>query len=192
MPTRNRTNALPFAALSKEDQHEARLRVIRHIRQALRLGPHSVLELREGIAAADFGALPSSMDALLNAGEVAPLGHCVYARVPWMPQMRPVKANPVRDLVLATLASITQPSANNIATSLDLPLETVTEAITELQQLGLVEEYKGTYLSGRYRCTSPRMGEHVRRGARGRVFADTINPQITPASEVELAETDHA
>ena len=191
MPTRNLAT-LPFAALSKQDQHAAFLRVIRHIRQALRLGPHSILELRDGIAEADLGALPSAMHALLNAGEVAPLGHCVYARVPWMPQMRPVKADPIRDLVLATIASLNRPSVDNIATSLGLSTETVAGAITELQQLGLVEEYKGTKLNGRYRCTSPRMGEHVRRGARGRVFTDIINPEITPASEVDIAETDHA
>lgn len=191
MPTRNRTNALPFAALSKPDQHAAFLRVIRHIRQALRLGPHNILELRDGIADADLGALPSAMDALLNAGEVAPLGHCVYTRVPWMPQMHPVNAAPVRDLVLASIARLTQPSANNIATHLGLPIETVDEAITELQQLGLVEQFNGRKLRGRYRCTSPRMAGQVRRGARGRVFTDVITPEI-PAAPRQLSTPQEA
>lgn len=175
MTSRPRTDALPFEVLGKAAQQAARTRVMRHIREALLRSPHSVLELRETLSPVDAGALPSAMAELVRAGEIAALGHCVYARVPYMPQMRPVEADPIRDLVLSALTQVNLPST--LATWLGLPMDTVNHAIQELQQLGLIEEYAGASRRGRYRIASPLMARQFRRGARGRVFADVTETE---------------
>lgn len=179
MNARRRTKTVSFSELSKTEQRAIELRVMRHIREALLRGPHSVLELRADLSPADAGGLPSAMDTLLAAGEIAPLGHCVYARVPWAPQLRPVEPAPMRDLVLNALPLINLP--RKLARWLGLPLAVVMEAISELEQLGVVEEYQGTYLRGRYYVASSRMAEHLRRGARGRAFADVVPDEARPA-----------
>jgi hypothetical protein len=175
MKSRNRTNALPFSVLSKGDQRAARLRVMRHIRDTLLRGPHSILELRAGLEPVDAGALTAVMETLVSADEIAALGHCVYARVPWMPQLRPVEAAPVRDLVLCSLPHIGRP--RSLASWLGMPLDIVMAAIGELEQLGVVEAYHGAHLSGRYHVISSRMTEHLRRGARGRAYAEVITEE---------------
>ena len=172
MNPRTRIDAVPFGELSKAQQRQIQLRVMRHIRETLLRGPHSILELRADLGPADAGALATVMESLLAAGEIAALGHCVYARVPWMPQLRPVEAAPLRDLVLNALPRFNQP--RKLASWLGMPLEVVMEAIAELEQLGVVEEYQGPNLNGQYHVISARLADHLRRGARGRAYVDVI------------------
>jgi len=146
---------------------------MQHIRAALLRGPHGVLELRAGLSAEEAGALPVVLSDLARAGEIAALGHSVYARVPWMPMSRPVRTSPVEDLVFAALTY--QETPVSIAVWLGLPLDTVRSALAALEQAGLVEERDDPTRRNHYRILSSRMAGHVRRGAVDRVFADVAN-----------------
>ena len=174
MKSQTRAKVPPlFEELDDAAQHQVCTRVMQQIRTALRRNPHSILELHQQLAREDAGALTAALNEMLQAGEIAPLGHGVYARVPWMPAMRPVQATPIQDLVFAALAHCNHPPT--IATRLGMPIDRVKQTLSELEHAGLAEPYIGPSRRGRYYIASPLLAKHLRRGATGRVFADVSN-----------------
>lgn len=163
-------NAQPFEALGETERQQVHFAVMQHVRAALGRGPHGVLELRMGLSAREAGALPVVLSDMAQAGEIAALGHSVYARVPWMPATRPVMPSPLEDLVLAGLTRHDTP--DQLGAWLGIAPSAIREAIGALEQAGLVEECQGRTRRGCYRLVSARMAAHIRRGAADRVFTD--------------------
>lgn len=162
--------AHPYDALEEREREEVHYAVMQHVRAALMRGPHGVLELRAGLGAREAGALPVVLTDMVQAGEIAALGHCVYARVPWMPATRPVTPAPLEDLVLAGLTRHDTP--RQLAEWLGVSFAAVEATINALEQAGLVEECRAKTRRGCYRLVSSRMAGHIRRGAVERIFAD--------------------
>ncbi|MCE2576737.1 hypothetical protein [Komagataeibacter sp. FNDCR2] len=165
---------VPYARMNEKDRELARGMILAHVRNALVAGPHAVLELRKGLPVEALGAFPIVLDEMVEAGEIASMGHSVYARVPWMPATRKVVASPVKDMVFAALSELAREGSlpEELAENLVLPLKTVQRALVDLEGEGMIHESR---IPGRYRPVSRRMASHVRRGAAGRVFADVLS-----------------
>ena len=162
---------LAWDRLSETEQAQARRAIITAVRDALQRSPHTALELRARIPVEMRGAFPVVLRNLLHAGEVASLGHSVYAAVPWMPQTRAVQANVTADLIIGVLSSERRAGADaaELAGDLLIPVIQIRAALTALEVAGLICEAKEP---GHYRMLSRRMATEVRQGASGRVFAD--------------------
>lgn len=165
---------VPYARMNETDRERARGQILAHVRNALVAGPHAVLELRKGLPAEILGAFPVVLGEMVEAGEIASMGHSVYARVPWMPATRKVVASPVKDMVFAALSELARAGSlpSELAEKLVLPVREVERALEALEGEGVVHESR---IPGRYRPVSRRMASHVRRGAAGRVFADVLS-----------------
>jgi DNA-binding transcriptional ArsR family regulator len=157
--------------LSDAEQKQARRAIIATVREALQRGPHTALELRARVPVEMRGAFPVVLRNLLHAGEVASLGHSVYAAVPWMPQTREVRGDVTADLIIGVLSGERRAGANaaELAGDLLIPVIQIRAALTALEGAGLICE---TREPGRYRMLSRRMATEVRQGASGRIFAD--------------------
>lgn len=170
---RKKQNITPrmWDKLSDVEQGKARRAIMIAVRDALQKSPHTALELRACVPAEMKGAFPVVLRSLLDAGEVASLGHSVYAAVPWMPQTSAVRADVTADLIIGVLSSERRAGADaaELADDLLLPLTQIRAALAELEEAGLICEAKA---SGHYRMISRRMAMEVRHGASGRIFAD--------------------
>ena len=166
----NQPKARVFRKLNAQTQREAYQAVLQHGRTCLNRGPYNVLELRANLTPEEAGALPLALTTLAQAGEIAALGHSVYARVPWMPATRTVKTSPIEDLVFASLTEHETPT--EIASWLGLTLGVVRDSLAALEQAGLVEERLDPRRPNRYRIVSPHMAKHIRQGAQDRTFTD--------------------
>ncbi|MFT9298053.1 MAG: helix-turn-helix domain-containing protein [Gluconobacter sp.] len=166
----NQPKARVFRKLNAETQREAYQSVLQHVRTCLNRGPYNVLELRANLTPEQAGALPDALVTLAKAGEIAALGHSVYARVPWMPATRTVVTSPIHDLVFASLTE--HETAGEIAPWLGLKVAVVREALEALEQAGLIEERLDPRRPNRYRIVSPHMAKHIRQGAQDRTFTD--------------------
>ncbi|MFT8699130.1 hypothetical protein HK27_02290 [Acetobacter orientalis] len=157
--------------LSETEQAKARRAIITTVRDALQRSPHTVLELRDRAPAEMRGAFPVVLRDLVHAGEVASLGHSVYAAVPWVPQTRAVRADVTADLIIGVLSTERRAGANagELAGDLLIPVPQIRAALIALEEAGLICEVKEP---GHYRMLSRRMATEVRQGASGRVFAD--------------------
>ena len=157
--------------LSETEQAQARRAIITAVRDALKRGPHTAIELRARVPVEMRGAFPVVLRSLLHAGEVASLGHSVYAAVPWMPQTRTVRGDVTADLIIGVLSCERRAgaSAAELAGDLFIPVTQIRAALTALEGVGLICEAKEP---GHYRMLSRRMATEVRQGASGRVFAD--------------------
>lgn len=157
--------------LSETEQAQARREIITTVRDALKRSPHTALELRARVPVEMRGAFPVVLRDLVNAGEVASLGHSVYAAVPWVPQTRAVRADVTADLIIGVLSSERRAGANaaELAGDLLISVTQISAALMALEGAGLICEGK---LSGHYRMLSRRMAMEVRQGASGRIFAD--------------------
>ena len=157
--------------LSEAEQAQARRAIITAVRDALKRSPHTVLELRARVPLEMRGAFPVVLRSLLHAGEVASLGHSVYAAVPWMPQTSAVRGDVTADLIIGVLSGERRAGANaaELAGDLLIPVIQIRAALTALEGAGLICEAREP---GRYRMLSRRMATEVRQGASGRIFAD--------------------
>ncbi|KXV41479.1 hypothetical protein AD942_02185 [Gluconobacter japonicus] len=159
-----------FRKLKAETQREVYQSVLQHVRTCLNRGPYNVLELRANLTPEQAGALPMALTTLAQAGEIAALGHSVYARVPWMPATRTVRTSPIEDLVFASLTE--HETASEIATWLGLSVGEVRDSLAALERAGLIEERLDPRRPNRYRIVSPHMAKHIRQGAQDRTFTD--------------------
>lgn len=157
--------------LSGAEQEQARREIITAVRDALKRSPHTALELRGCVPIEMRGAFPVVLRDLVHAGEVASLGHSVYAAVPWMPQTSAVRADVATDLIIGVLSSDRRAGADaaELAGDLFLPVSQIRAALIDLEGAGLIHEAKRP---GHYRMLSRRMATEVRQGASGRIFAD--------------------
>ncbi|MCP1244056.1 hypothetical protein [Acetobacter lambici] len=164
-------NAVPYDQMSSRDRDDAQRVIMRIVRETLHKGPHSAFELRACIPPQYQGAYHVVLEDMIRAGEIASMGHSVYAQVPWMPQTQPVRADAVSDIVFGALSHTIKVGATavELAADLTLPKDAVCRALDTLETSGLIRE---TRQKRRYRLVSPRMAQNVRQGAAGRVFAD--------------------
>lgn len=162
---------LPYACMSQEQREDAQCIILKIVRDTLRKGPHSAYELRECVPTPHLGAFHVVLESMIRAGEVASIGHSVYAQVPWMPATQPVRADAIQDLIFGALSHTIKVGATAIelADDLTLPKDDVRRALDALETSGLIRE---TRQKRRYRLVSPRMAQKVRQGASGRIFVD--------------------
>lgn len=164
-------HVVPYEEMSSRERDDAQRTILRVVRETLHKGPHSAFELRACIPPQYQGAYHVVLEDMIRAGEIASIGHSVYAQVPWMPQTQPVRADAVLDIVFGALSHTIKVGATavELAADLTLPKDAVCRALDALETSGLIRE---TRKKRRYRLVSPRMAQNVRQGAAGRVFAD--------------------
>ncbi|MFT8371545.1 hypothetical protein [Acetobacter syzygii] len=162
---------IPYTCMSQTQRDEAQRVILTTVRDTLRKGPNSAIELRSRIPTQHLGAFHVVLECMIQAGEVASIGHSIYAQVPWMPATRPVQADAVMDIVFGALSKTIKVGATavELASDLTLPKDVVRKALSTLESSGLIRE---TRQKQRYRLVSTRMAQHVRQGASGRIFAD--------------------
>lgn len=170
-------NAIPLLRQRKAARPIVLRRVMEHIRHRLKRGPHGLLELRPGLTPQEAGAFPEALDMLVQAGEIAAMGHGVYIAVPWMPVTRPVTPDTDRDLVLSAAALMERPTAQMMGDWLGMTPRKIQGVLCDLEKSGDLILNEGTRS---YTLTSPALRAQIRKGARDRVFAD-VGEAAVPA-----------
>lgn len=162
---------VPYTSMSEKQRENAQRTILKLIRETLHKGPHSAFELRACVPPEYLGAFHIVLDGMIKAGEIASMGHSVYAQVPWMPVTQPVRADAIQDIIFGALSHTIKMGATamELADDLILPKDDVCRALEALELSGLIRETRQKH---RYRLASPRMAQKIRQGASGRIFAD--------------------
>lgn len=173
-PQRSRKGALAVTPWQDRTQMQ-RDEMCRDVRQEvmaiLRKGPITLGEIRAALDPQNASALLSVLTLMVNAGEVASLGHSVYTLVPWCQAAKSVAAEPLTDLVFNAVALYRKTS--QIIAWLGLPEATVRSALEALQDTGFIH-YNWRY--DEYTITRPIVARSLRKGASERVFVDLAVP----------------
>lgn len=173
-PQRSRKGALavtPWQDRTQTQRDEMCRDVRQEVMAILRKGPITLGEIRAALDPQNASALLSVLTLMVNAGEVASLGHSVYTLVPWCQAAKPVAAEPLTDLVFNAVALYRK--ASQIIAWLGLPEPTVRGTLEALRDTGFVHY---NWKSDDYTITRPAVARLIRKGASERVFVDLAVP----------------